>query len=57
MMGKRDFYKLHEIKAFELATRLAGESYDHSHYRTQHIAAEANLILDEWWRDYQEEHV
>lgn len=57
MMGKRDFYKLHEIQAFELATRLAGESYDHSHYRTQHIAAEANLILDEWWRDYQEEHV
>jgi hypothetical protein len=56
-MTKRDFYKLHEIQAFELATRLAGESYDHTRYRTQHIAAEANLILDEWWYDYRNERV
>ena len=57
MMGKRDFYKANEIKAFETAERIAGNHYDDSRYRTAHIAAEANLILDEWWRDYQEEHV
>lgn len=56
-MTKRDYFKMHEAEAFKIATRIAGESYDHSHYRTQHIAAEANLILEEWWFDYRNEHV
>ena len=56
-MTKRDYFKLHELEAFEIATRIVGTKYDDSRYRTQHIAAEANLILEEWWFDYKNEHV
>ena len=61
MLGKRDFYKENEHKAFEVAMRICQDrrNYDET-YRsifTADVAAEANLILDEWYRDYQEEHV
>lgn len=51
MMTKRDFYKANEIKAFEIAMRQNPDK------NTAWLAAEANLILHEWHRDYQEEHV
>ncbi len=61
MMGKRDFYKANEHKAFEIAMSICQgrRKYLESHYPifTADVAAEANLILDEWYRDYQEEHV
>lgn len=51
MMGKRDFFKAHELRAFDIAMR------QNPNKNTAWWAAEANLIVDEWWRDYQEEHV
>ena len=61
MLGKRDFYKKNEHKAFEVAMTICQgrRNYDET-YRsifTADVAAEANLILDEWYRDYLEEHV
>ena len=50
-MTKRDFIKANEIKAFEIAMRQNPDK------GTQWLAAEALLIIDEWWRDCQEEHV
>ena len=61
MMGKRDFYKANEEKAFDVAMKicLGRRSYLNRHWPrfTADVAAEANLILHEWYRDYQEEHV
>ena len=51
MMSKRDFLKANEIKAYEIAMRQNPDK------GTQWLAAEALLIVDEWWRDYQAEHV
>ena len=55
MMTKRDFYKDNERKAYEIAERQHERT--ESRYNMQAIASEANLILHEWWCDYQEEHV
>ena len=57
MMTKRDFFKRNELKAFDIAERQAAGKYDGSRYRTGHIAAEAQLILEEWFDDYEQEHV
>jgi len=61
MMTKREFIKSNEHKAFEIAMRICQgrRKYLESHYPifTADVAAEAGLIIDEWWRDYQEEHV
>lgn len=57
MMTKRDFFKRNEQKAFDIAERQAAGKYDSSRYRTGHIAAEAQLILEEWFDDYENEHV
>lgn len=61
MMGKRDFYKSKEHEAFEVAMRICQgrRKYEESYTSifTADVAAEANLIIEEWWRDYQEEHV
>jgi len=55
MMTKRDFYKDNERKAYEIAERQHERT--NSRYNMQAIAAEANLILDEWYDDYRNEHV
>lgn len=50
-MTKRDFIKAKEHEAFDIAMKQNPDK------GTQWLAAEALLIVDEWWRDYQEEHV
>ena len=50
-MTKRDYIKTHELEAFEIAMRQNPDK------GTQWLAAEALLILDEWYADYKEEHV
>lgn len=60
-MTKRDFYKDNEHKAFEIAMSICQgrrkhlESYNSIF--TADVAAEANLILDEWYDDYCNERV
>jgi hypothetical protein len=61
MMTKREFYKSKEHEAFETAMSICQgrRKYEES-YRsifTADVAAEANLIIEEWWQDYREEHV
>ena len=51
MMTKRDFFKANEIKAFEIAMKQNPDK------GTQWLAAEAQLIVDEWFRDYKNDHV
>ena len=50
-MTKRDFIKTHEREAFEIAMRQNPDK------GTQWLAAEALLIIEEWWRDYRMERV
>ena len=50
-MTKRDYIKTHEHEAFEIAMRQNPDK------GTQWQAAEAQLIIDEWWYDYRNEHV
>ena len=50
-MTKRDYIKTHEREAFEIAMRQNPDK------GTQWLAAEALLILEEWWFDYRNEHV
>ena len=50
-MTKRDYIKTREHEAFEIAMRQNPDK------GTQWLAAEAQLIIDEWYADYKEEHV
>jgi hypothetical protein len=50
-MTKRDFIKTHEREAFEIAMRQNPDK------GTQWLAAEALLILDEWYSGYRNERV
>jgi hypothetical protein len=50
-MTKRDYIKTHEHEAFEIAMRQNPDK------GTQWLSAEAQLIIDEWWYDYRNEHV
>lgn len=54
-MTKREFYKSNERKAFEIAERQHERT--ESRYNVQAIAAEANLILEEWYYDYRHERI
>lgn len=55
MMTKREFFKSNERKAFDIAE--AQHERTESRYNVQAIAAETNLILEEWYDDYKWEHV
>lgn len=54
-MTKFDFFKTYERKAYEIAERQHKRT--ESRYNMQAIASEANLILNEWYDDYCQEHV
>jgi len=55
-MTKWEFIKRNELKAFEIAEKQ--HVWDEtSRYNVARIAAEAQLILEEWWDDYCQEHV
>jgi hypothetical protein len=50
-MTKRDYFKTHEVEAFEIAMRMFPDK------NTAYWAAEANLTLEEWYHDYRNERV
>ena len=50
MMTKKEFYRHHAPKSFVLATKFAGPDI-------ASISKEQTSILEEWWDDYQNEHV
>lgn len=54
-MTKFEFFKDNELRAYEIAERQHMRT--NSRYNMQAISAEANLILNEWYDDYCEEHV
>ena len=50
-MTKREFYRKHEHEAFEIAMR------QNPGKNTAYWAGEADMIIEEWWRDYESERV
>ena len=50
-MTKRDFYKAHEVEAYENAMKRFPNK------NTAYWAGEADMIIEEWWRDYRNDRV
>ena len=61
MLTWKEFERKNMDEAFEIAMRICQgrRKYLESHYPifTADVAAEANLILHEWFDDYKHEHV
>jgi hypothetical protein len=58
MMTWKEFEKRKADKAFEIAVSICQKRTPiHGALPTSDIVLEQQLILQEWWDDYQEEHV